>query len=237
MFNWDRQTIFHGVINIWERMPYISDIGMVRNVSKTPFNSTSFADAPTLQQLEDGFYPGFDLAPPGRGSVVSPFRRVHNNLIIANYNALAGVNLDDGGARVLNYNNMFVYGQWGVGESCHQSQWVYGIGNLYAYTTAAGFMISSEGPSPLGLRTFYANCTFLNLRDADWGQIDSYMNKWPEEHMNLTQWWNNKVHSPTGKATGPMAKGGGNTFSGPMNDQDTIELVRSILAPYPKATW
>ena len=65
----------------------------------------------------------------------------------------------------------------------HQSQWVYGIGNMYAYTTAAGFMISSEGPSPLGVRTFYANCTFLNLRDADWGQIDSYMNKWPEDRL------------------------------------------------------
>lgn len=22
MFNWDRQTIYHGVINMWERMPY-----------------------------------------------------------------------------------------------------------------------------------------------------------------------------------------------------------------------
>ena len=125
-------------------------------------------------------------------------------------------------------------GQWGVGESCHQSQWVYSVNNLYAYTTLAGWMVSSEGPSPLGTRTFYVNATFLNLRDSDWGQIDSYMNTFKEEHMNLTQWWNNSVHSPTGKATGPPAKGGGNTFAGPMPDAQATALARDILAPYPR---
>ena len=284
-----------GVVHVFR---YITDEGLVRNFSKTPFNSTSFADAPTLEQLEAGFYPAFDPAPPGKGSVVSPFRRIHNNLLIANYNALAGVLLDDGGARVLSYNNVIAYGQWGIldlgliltvflstsctmspttcrevrssrlvglpvppphrlpvlvscssvcpaiqcrislpgaGESCHQSQWVYMVGNLYAYTTLAGFMISSEGPSALGTRTFVVNSTFMNLRDSDWGQIDSYMNYFPEEHMNLTQWWNNSVHSPTGKTTGPAAKGGGNCFSGPLSDQKATDLAATILAPYPKS--
>ena len=50
-------------------------------------------------------------------------------------------------------------------------------------------MISSEGPSPLGTRTAYNNNTFLNFRDSDWGQIDAYMNYFPQEHMNLTQWY------------------------------------------------
>jgi hypothetical protein len=27
----------------------------------------------------------------------------------------------------------FADGAWGVGESCHNSQWVYGVNNLYAY--------------------------------------------------------------------------------------------------------
>ena len=43
---------------------------------------------------------------------------------------------------------------------------VYGTDNVYAYTTLAGWMISSEGPSPLGTRTYYYNNTFLNLRDV-----------------------------------------------------------------------
>jgi hypothetical protein len=52
-------------------------------------------------------------------------------------------------------------------DSCHESQWVYGVSNLYAYTTSA-YLISSEGPSPLGLRTFFYNSTFLNIHDHDW---------------------------------------------------------------------
>jgi hypothetical protein len=54
-----------------------------------------------------------------------------------------------------------------VGESCHNNQWVYGVGNLYAYT-AGFFIISSEGPSPLGIRNFFYDNTFLNQRDSDW---------------------------------------------------------------------
>jgi hypothetical protein len=231
LFNWDRQTIYHGVINVWERMPYISDIGLVRNYSKAAFNETT--EMPTLAQFRGGFYPAFDLAANGVGSVVSPFRRIHNNFIIANYNALAGVNLDDGGARMLVYDNYLNYGQWGVGESCHSSQWVYGVNNMYAYTTLAGWMISSEGPSPLGTRTFYYNNTFLNFRDSDWGQIDSYMNYFPEEHMNLTQWWNNSVHSPHAENTGPRCNGGGTVFKLPMPNADVTAFAARLLAPYP----
>ena len=68
LFNWDRQTIYHGVINVWERMPYISDIGLVRNFSKAPFNTTT--EMPTLEQLRDGYLPAFDLAPKGVPSIV-----------------------------------------------------------------------------------------------------------------------------------------------------------------------
>ena len=157
MFNWNRQTFAHGVINAWERLPYISDMGLVRNFTKAPANTTS--EMPSLQQFREGYYPAYDPAPPGVGSVVSPFRRVHNNMIMANYNSLAAVLLDDAGSRFLMYDNYFVYGHWGVGESCHESQWVYGVGNMYAYTTDprivyglsvdnnGGKMISSEGPS------------------------------------------------------------------------------------------
>ena len=85
--------------SVWERVPYISDIGLVRNFSKTPFNSTT--EMPSLQQLQGGYYPAFDPAPAGVGSVVSPFRRVRNNFLISNYNAGSGVWLDDAGSRFL----------------------------------------------------------------------------------------------------------------------------------------
>ena len=47
-----------------------------------------------------------------------------------------------------------MFGWGGVGESCHNSQWVYGAGNVYAYTTGQ-FLLTPEANSPLGLRTFY----------------------------------------------------------------------------------
>jgi hypothetical protein len=40
--------------------------------------------------------------------VVSPFRRVHNNVLIANYQSLSAVTLDDGGSRMLQYNNYII---------------------------------------------------------------------------------------------------------------------------------
>ena len=45
--------------------------------------------------------------------------------------------------------------------------------------------------------------------------------------LNLPQ---NEVHSPTGRATGPTAKGGGNSFSAPMPDEHAVELAVKILA-------
>jgi hypothetical protein len=126
------------------------------------------------------------------------------------------------------YDNYMVYGLWGVGESCHESQWVYGVGNMYAYTTT-GNLIHSEGPSPLGIRTFFYNCTFLSFRDADWCSISE------ETHLNLTQFWNNNVHSPSATSTGHSCPNGGNTtFVLPMLDADATIQATRILAPYPK---
>ena len=238
MFNWNRQTFAHGVINAWERLPYISDIGLGRNFSKARENTTN--EMPSLEQFRDGYYPAFDKAPPGVGSVVSPFRRLHKNILMANYNSLAAVLLDDAGSRFLMYDNYMVYGHWGVGESCHESQWVYGVGNIYAYTTSnpcvfgltvsdCATMISSEGPSPTGVRTFFYNNTMLNLADTDWCRNSEHT------HLNLTQFWNNDIHSPTGTKKGPTCRGGNNTVSTPQPIADTTAMASFILAPYPQS--
>lgn len=264
MANWNRQTWAHGIVNVWERMPYIYgeigppstvrsshcfpliftelmtcvracannlilawalDAGLVRNLSKADFNSTD--TMPSLQQFEAGFSPAFSPAPPGVGSVVSPFRRVHKvraiiiahhyiriisidlavllphpylgaqNFFLANYNSLASVLLDDGGSRMLMYNNYMAFGAWGVGESCHESQWVYGVGNLYAYASAGGaggggpVIIHNEGPSPLGIRTFFYNDTFLLALDSTW--CDVYGS------LNLVRWGVHACCAPHGE--------------------------------------
>ena len=128
------------------------------------------------------------------------------------------------------YDNYFLYGQWGVGESCHNSQWVYGVGNLYAYTVGA-HIISSEGPSPLGIRTFFYNSTFLNAGDGDWCTVSD------EQQLMLPQFWNNSVHSPTGKSTGTWCPHGGNTtFATPMPAAQATAIGTAVLAPYPRSS-
>ena len=79
----------------------------MRNFTKAPFNTTS--DMPTREQFEAGYQPGHDPAPPGVGSAVSQFRRISKNFLVANYNSLAAVLLDDGGSRILSYDNYMVY--------------------------------------------------------------------------------------------------------------------------------
>ena len=80
------------------------------------------------------------------------------------------------------YNNYMAMGHWGVGESCHESQWVYGVGNLYAYASAGAaggggpVIILNEGPSPLGIRTFFYNDTFLLASDSTWCDVHGGLN-------------------------------------------------------------
>ena len=104
---------------------------------------------------------------------------------------------------------------------------MYGVGNLYAYATHDA-LVASEGPSPAGIRTFVYNSTFLNLRDSDWCHIEE------GTHLNLPEFWNNQVHSPTGKGTGQPCRGGNNTVSGPMADAEATAQATAILAPWPK---
>ena len=62
IFNHVRETVDHGNINSWERGPYISDIGYVRDYAATPSSLK-----PTAQELMAGATPGFTLQ-PGSGS-------------------------------------------------------------------------------------------------------------------------------------------------------------------------
>ena len=199
--------------------------GLVRNYTKAKYNTTD--EMPSLELLRAGYTPGFDSAPAGHaGTVISPFRRVHQNFLLANYNALSSVALDDAGSRTLMYDNYMIYGQWGVGESCHNSQWVYGVGNVYGYTTSFS-LLNSEGPSPTGIRTFFYENVFLNLRDSDWCNC-------PENYLNLSQFWSNEVHSPGGKAGRlDLCHGANNTLHGPLQPPSATQRAASILAPYP----
>ena len=59
-------------------------------------------------------------------------------------------------------------------------------------------IIHNEGPSPLGIRTFFYNDTLLLASDSTWCTVDGA--------LNLTQFWNNSVHTPSGKGTGARCR-------------------------------
>ena len=80
-------------------------------------------------------------------------------------------------------------GAWADRNAAGTGRWAGFSGGLcsgrqapYGFWCSANNTRSQLTPVSVGVRD--------HLHDADWGQIDSHMNKWPEEHMNLTQWWN-----------------------------------------------
>eukprot|EP01047_Picozoa_sp_COSAG01_P088765 COSAG01_NODE_21045_length_921_cov_0.751825_1_plen_113_part_10 len=65
IFNHVRETTDHGNVNIWDRGPYISDIGYVRDDDATPRSLK-----PTALELMAGATPGFRLqSGSGKGAV------------------------------------------------------------------------------------------------------------------------------------------------------------------------
>ena len=73
------------------------------------------------------------------------------------------------------------------------------------------------------------NNTMLNLADTDWCRNSE------QTRLNLTQFWDNRVHSPTGTMKGPTCRGGNNTVSKPQPVADSTAMAEAILAPYPRA--
>lgn len=90
LFNCVRESGDHGPFNSWDRVPYITNLGMVRNMSKPRVG---------------GDLPGHD--PAEGGSIVPLFRHINNNFIIGVYNSQEDIDNDDGSAYYLTYNNYF----------------------------------------------------------------------------------------------------------------------------------
>ena len=79
MFNMVRETIDHGLLNSWERGPYISDVGMVPIAFDT-------APRPSAAELAAGATPGFVPDASGKGSVFGRYRTLAHNFLMGTYN-------------------------------------------------------------------------------------------------------------------------------------------------------
>eukprot|EP00039_Didymoeca_costata_P026545 m.16129 g.16129 ORF g.16129 m.16129 type:complete len:957 (+) comp5588_c0_seq1:70-2940(+) len=111
-----RESGDHGPWNSWDRIPYITDIGMIRNMSKPA--------------VGDGL-PGHDDA-TGKPSVVPKFREIRHNFIIGTYNSQEDIDTDDGSSYYQTHDNYFAMADHGL-KSDFGGQWNHHFRNVYGY--------------------------------------------------------------------------------------------------------
>eukprot|EP00051_Salpingoeca_urceolata_P015335 m.198436 g.198436 ORF g.198436 m.198436 type:complete len:722 (-) comp18370_c0_seq6:228-2393(-) len=111
-----RESGDHGPWNSWDRVPYITNIGMIRD-----------ADKP---RVGPGL-PGHDSA-NGRPSVVPKFREIRHNLIIGTYNSQEDIDTDDGSSYYQTHHNLFAMADHGL-KSDFGGQWDHHWNNVYGY--------------------------------------------------------------------------------------------------------
>ena len=105
-----RESGDHGPWNSWDRIPYVTNIGMVPD----PSSPTGYADA------------------GGAPSVVPTWRTIRHNLIFDVYNSQEGIDTDDGSSFYHAHDNFMVYAADGL-KSDFGGQWNWHYGNVYAY--------------------------------------------------------------------------------------------------------
>ena len=110
-----RESGDHGPFNSWDRLPYITDIGMHRVFTKD--NVT-------------GDLPGHELA--NGPSVIPRFREIRHNFVFDVYSSQEAIDNDDGSSYYLTHNNYFVYAGTGL-KSDFGGQWNHHFNNVYAY--------------------------------------------------------------------------------------------------------
>ena len=202
---------------------------------------------PSLQDIKAGATPGYRPAPVGVGSVVSNYRRLHNNFLVGTYNVYDNMETDDASSRYLTFSNYLLYGKVIINSAMLHGNWNYNVNNVHAYPQQIG-----TGWGGGGSHTFVYNGTIL-MRDAQ--------DQWCNEMLTLVV--NNSIFAPPGSDTkgvagiasapccapacpaipcppGPPARGrcsgSGNTLvAGAMADEEVTARARSVLAPYPRA--
>ena len=119
-----RESGDHGPWNSWDRVPYISEIGMLPDPSAPPGDHRAHL-------------PGHTPANASHPSVTPQFRQLRNNFILGNYNTLFAIDADDGSGYLQAHNNMLVYGGGGL-KSFFGGQWQHHWQNVYAYVGGSG---------------------------------------------------------------------------------------------------
>jgi len=105
-----RESGDHGPWNSWDRIPYITNIGMLPDKN----SPTGYKDA------------------GGKSSVVPTFREIRHNFIFDVYSSQEGIDTDDGSSYYHTHDNFMVYAKDGL-KSDFGGQWNWHYDNVYAY--------------------------------------------------------------------------------------------------------
>lgn len=222
LFNVNRETTAHGVMNSYERQPYINDDGMLRDdtVGRTP----------TMAELDAGATPGYTLAPPGTATVISRYRRVHRNFYVANGYSTGPYYTDDGTSRVLMWRQYNVLGNQTMSPH-YSSEWIYNVGCVNAYQRE---LIDD---SKARWKLFFYNTTIIS-GSANWCTVHS--STLPAFAATNITFANLTVYTPTGAEAGNKACAAhrGPNQSIVVKRAPSMAAIRALataaMAPYPK---
>eukprot|EP01060_Flectonema_neradi_P036466 TRINITY_DN7008_c5_g2_i1.p1 TRINITY_DN7008_c5_g2~~TRINITY_DN7008_c5_g2_i1.p1 ORF type:complete len:938 (+),score=167.75 TRINITY_DN7008_c5_g2_i1:72-2885(+) len=194
-----RESGDHGPFNSWDRVPYLTNFGMHRVFDKA--NIT-------------GDMPGHVLATGP--SILSQFRVIKKNFILAVYNSQEAIDNDDGSCHYLTHDNYFVYATYGL-KSDFGGQWNHHYNNIYAYVGGCYGHGNNDA--------FYDN---LCQTRGNNGYTSTCASDYPPT-MTIK---GNRVHNPSGVVK--FCEGDVNsTASTLLSDQDLDSRGANILKPWP----
>jgi len=111
-----RESGDHGPWNSWDRIPYITNEGMIRNTSSSPIG-------PGLPGHMDA---------TGTPSVVPRFREIRRNFIVGVYQSQEDIDTDDGSSYYQTHDNYFAMAGRGL-KSDFGGEWHHSWNNIYGY--------------------------------------------------------------------------------------------------------
>lgn len=208
-----RESGDHGPWNSWDRVPYITNVGMVIDRTR-----------PMADHRPD--LPGHTRANSSYPSITPLFRQVRHNFILGTYNTLFDIDTDDGSGYIQVYNNFFIYGGGGL-KAFFGGRWQHHWNNVYGY-------VGNNGCFWTGVNVAFFNNYCVGMvsyparLSANFNQTTGCPVGAIGETMTI---YNNTILTPKGTQV-PTCKGVAGLFP-----QDTELLSRgaSATAPFPKA--
>jgi hypothetical protein len=207
-----RESGDHGPWNSWDRVPYITEIGMVLDPSAPP-------DAHGRE------LPGHTRANASHPSTTPLFRQIRGNFILGTYKTSFDIDADDGSGYIQAYDNFFVYGGGGL-KSFFGGRWQHHWHNVYAYVSDClwtGTNIAFfDNYCVAKLSAFRPDIQAKGLDPQGCPRTDGY-------YGNTMAVFNNTVLTPTG--TDPVCKGVAGKYP---PDAELLAHGLHATAPFPK---